>query len=228
MTSRKRINVFDLACRLGGRLKADGIKFNEWGYPDFKSIQFPRGIPADCEVWPISKRHHHGLDRARTILCPFEDDSLLYGGLNQLDNLTSEIAHDYYGVCGFDLSVCVDMPVNEQKVFQLLNMLVTGYMITQGARVIPNWRTGSAETSVALYSYPQEICYAAGTLGCARRNIGHGCITALRNIALTRPSYLMVYGSLRDEYRIVLEEQNVRYRVWTDYCRESHSGKYQK
>jgi len=228
MTIRKQINVFDLACRLGERLKADGITYNEWGYPDFRRISFPKDMPADCDMWPISKRHHRGLDRAKTVLCPFENDSVLYGDLNQLDDLTLEIARDYYGVCGFDLSVCVDMPVSEQKAFLLLNMLVTGYMITHGAKVIPNWRTGSAETSVALYSYPREICYAAGTLGCAQRNIGRGRLTTLRNIALTRPSFLLVYGSLRDEYRMVLEEQNVRYRVWPGYCRESHSGKYRK
>jgi len=225
MSHEKQINMFGLAFGLEQQLRAEGIRFNEFGYPDFRNVSFPTEIPPACEVLPLKKRHR-ARNRRRTILCPFEGDPSLCGRLHDLKGLTAETARDYYGVCGFDLSVCADMPIAEQKTFMLLNMLITGYMITRGVRVIPNWRIGDLSTAVALRSYPRHICFAAGTLGCARRDIAHGTAETIHKIMLSQPSSLLVYGPLRREYAAVLDDWNIPYLVKNDFRRDSYDGKY--
>lgn len=225
MKIHKKINVFDMAFRLEQQLRAEGVSFNEFGYPDFRRVSFPKEIPPECAMFPLTKRHQAN-DRKHTILCSFENDPSLYARLHDLNGLITEIARDYYGVCGFDLSVCVNMPLSEQRAYLLLNMLITGYMVAKGLRVIPNWRTGTGETSVALRSYPTGICFAAGTLGCSQSSVGHGRLSVARNVALTNPSCLLIYGPIRKEYKEILDERNVRYRVYPDFRTESYAGKY--
>lgn len=222
---RKRLNIFNLTYTLENTLRKEGIPFNTFNYPDFRQFDFPQSVPSDCEMLPFRNRHR-AFNKKKTIICFNSDDPTLYSYLPRLDDMIDECKRDYYAICGFDLSICGGTDLSEQSAYLLADMLVTGYALVRGARVIPNWRIGDMPTSVALKSYPQHICFAAGTLGCAQRNIARGQVETIHKIILTKPSTLLVYGPLRREYASVLDNWNVSYRVWNDYRTDSYAGKY--
>lgn len=221
----KGFDIFELANRLEDRLREKGVPFNQHNLPDFRCFDFPKFVPSDLEMLPLAKRHR-AFDPSRTLLCAFENDRALYNHLRNLDLLINEIKRRYWGCCGFDLSVCIDGDPSEQWAYLYVNMLITGYMLVRGVRVIPNWRTGSTPTLVALESYPRDICFAAGTLGCAQRHVPGGIVHAVQKILITDPSSVVIYGPLRKEYESVLNDWHIPYLVKKDYRRDSYDGKY--
>lgn len=222
---RKRLNIFDLTYKLETRLRKAGVPFNSYSYPDFRQFTFPQFVPLNCEMLPFRHRHR-AFNKKRAIICFNSDDQTLYSHLPHLDEMIEECKRDFYALCGFDLSVCEGTNLSEQRAYMLANMLISGLALTRGACVIPSWRIGDAPTSVALRSYPKHICFAAGTLGCAQRNIASGTAETIHKIMLTEPSSLLVYGPLRSEYADVLNEWNVPYLVRKDYRTDSYAGKY--
>lgn len=224
---RRRLNLFDLNSKLESELRSHGIPFTQFNYPDFHDFHFPMSIPSDYEILPI-KKCQQASNRKKTIVCAFENDDELYASIHNLDKLIDKLRHEYYGACGFDLTVSADMEPSEQSAYLLANMLITGYMLVKGVRVIPNWRTGDAATTVALRSYPQHICFAAGTLGCAQYDIAHGKAETLHKLYLTRPSFLAIYGPLLKEYAAVLNYWQQPYHVWPDFRRRSYDRSQNK
>lgn len=172
-------------------------------------------LPEFIEVWPYSKRNQARNPR-NTILTFYEADTCLYGYLNTIEKVASNLSI-YYGVTGFDLSPCLDFSIEEQNAALLLNALTNGVFLTQGICVIPSLRIGNSETVNALESYPQNICYAFGALGCGQkyRFIGQQ-ILALK-LALSRPSQVLAYGKLIDADRQIFDNWNIPVLNVPDY-----------
>ena len=215
MDIHKDIDLFRYAESAQRELDRHGIAFNDHGFPDLTKFNYPQSIPADIEVWPYSKRNQAS-DPRKTILTFFEADPLLYGYLNSLDKVAANLSL-YYAVTGFDLSPCLNFSVKEQNAALLLNALTNGLFLTQGIRVIPSFRIGSAETITSLKSYPRNICYAFGSLGCNQdlQNLGH--LLMELKIPMCEPSQILAYGRLSNADKSIFQKWSVPVMNAIDY-----------
>ncbi len=215
MNIQKDIDLFRYAEHAQRELQKAGIRFGESGFPDLLAFDYPRVLPDDLEVWPYNKRNQ-AADPGRTILTFFESDPALYGYVNTLDKVAANLSL-YHAVTGFDLSPCLNFSVREQKAAILLNTLTNGIFLSRGIRVIPTLRIGSVETVTTLKSYPRNICYAFGALGCGKRfqNIGR-FITELK-VAMCEPSQILAYGKLVASDRKTFEKWNIPVVEAMDY-----------
>lgn len=215
MNIQKDIDLFRYAEHAQRELQKAGIRFGESGFPDLSAFDYPRELPADLEVWPYNKRNQ-AADPGRTILTFFESDPTLYGYVNTLDKVAANLSL-YHAVTGFDLSPCLNFSVREQKAAILLNTLTNGLFLSRGIRVIPTLRIGSVETVTTLKSYPRNICYAFGAIGCGKRfqNIGR-FITELK-VAMCEPSQILAYGRLVTSDRKTFERWNIPVVEAMDY-----------
>ena len=211
----KQIDFFRVANKLLAEPRIKALPFRKNGYPDLTRFKFPKFLPPDIEVWPYSKRHQ-ARRKSRTILVFFEPDPSLYGYLNNLDALTSEL-RDYYAVCGFDLSPCGSDDLRGQRMMILLNHLVDAHLLTSEVNVIPSLRTGDVQTFDSLTSYPRNIAFALGSLGCAQVNIAHNIRNLTTKVFMAEPSEILSYGFLRPEYRDTLSVLHVPFREEPDY-----------
>ena len=218
----KQIDFFRIADSLLKEVKSKNLPFRANGYPDLTRFKFLRALPADIEVWPYSKRHQ-ALRKSRTVIVFFEPDTQLYGYLNKLDVVSEELS-EYYAVCGFDLSPCGSDDLRLQRMMILLNQLVNAHLLMSGVNVIPTLRTGDVPTFDALVSYPRDIAFALGSLGCARGNVAHNIRNLTTKVFMTEPSELLSYGFLRTEYKAVLDTLQVPFREEPDY-RSIRSGR---
>lgn len=207
MDLHKDINIFRYAESAQRELDRHGVGFNRYGFPDLTRFNYTQSIPADIDVWPYSKRNQASNPR-KTILTFFEADPLLYGYLNSLDKVAANLSI-YYAVTGFDLSPCLDFSVKEQKAALLLNALTNGLLLVNGIQVIPSFRIGSAETVTALKSYPRNICYSFGALGC-NQNLQHlGRLLMELKIPMCDPSQILAYGRLSDADKAIFQRWNI-------------------
>ena len=210
-----QIDFFRVASKLPVEARTNALPFRRNGYLDLPRFRFAKHLPSDIEVWPYSKRHQ-ARRKSRTILVFFESDSLLYGYLNNLDAVTSEL-REYYAVCGFDLSPCGGDDLHLQRMMILLNQLVVAHFLVNGITVIPSLRTGDVPTFDSLTSYPRDIAFALGSLGCAQGNIAHNIRNLTTKVFMSEPSEIMSYGFLRPEYRDTLQTLRVPFREEPDY-----------
>lgn len=215
MNIHKEINLFKYAEHAQKLLCHAGVDFLPNGFPDFSKFEFPQHVPEDIELWPYSKRNQ-AKNPQRTILTFFEADPLLYGYLNTLDKVASNLSL-YYGVTGFDLSPCIDFTLAEQNTALLLNALTNGLFLVSGIRVIPSLRTGVVSTTSALRSYPRNICYAFGSLGCNQKFQQIGQLLMRLKISLCEPSQVLSYGILRDSDRKIFADWGIPLISFVDY-----------
>ena len=211
----KQIDFFQVTDVLLAEASTKALPFRKNGYLDLTAFKFLKSLPPDIEVWPYGKRHQ-ARRKGRTILVFFEPDTLLYGYLNKLDAVTTEL-RDYYAVCGFDLSPCGNDDLRAQRMMILINQLINAHFLLNGVNVIPSLRTGDVPTFDALGSYPRGIAFALGSLGCAQGNIAHNIRNLSTKMFMAEPSELLSYGFLRPEYREVLEVQQTPFRETPDY-----------
>ena len=177
--------------------------------------------PGGCNpVYPLSKRHQ-ALHPECTILCAYENDSSLYRFLRNLDQNIDD-CRKYYGVCGFDLSPRGGSDESHQRFNLLLNSLINTYMAKCGIHILPNWRTGNLKTLGILQTYPIDCIFSVGSLGCARGNIKENVVILKLKLLISRPKFLLYYGTLRKRYRSILENMGIPFRVITDYRTRSY------
>lgn len=215
MNIHKNINLFKYAEHAQNILCKHGVCFSDNGYPDLTGFTYPTTIPDGIEVLPYSKRNQ-ARNPKRTILTFFEADPLLYGYLNSLDKIVANL-YLYYGVTGFDLSPCLDFPIEEQNAALLINALTNGLILSHGIKLIPPLRTGGIETVSALKSYPTNICYAFGCLGCNQKlaNLGH--LLMELKLALCKPSQILAYGNITDADSAIFRKWGVPVMPAIDY-----------
>ena len=226
MNIHKEINLFKYAEQAQQLLARKGIDFTSKGFPDLTHFTYTTTLPEEIEVWPYNKRNQ-ALNPSKTVLTFFEDDKLLYGYLNSIDKVTSNLIL-YYGVTGFDISPCITSNTAIQKAALLINTLVNGILLTNNIRVIPSLRTGGPETVAALKCYPQKICYAYGSLGCRQKLLALGQQMTAFKLALCKPSQVLVYGNLSATDATLFDNWNTPVLSFPDYQRESRKRSKQK
>lgn len=221
MSNTKNINLFQTVEFLHSEAKNQGIKFSSEGYPILHDFSFKKIIPGSIEMLPYSKRHQ-ATKPSETILVFFENDQLLYGYLNNLSKVTNEL-RGYYATCGFDISPCLNDPLEQQQMALLINILVNTHFLHSGIPVIPTLRTGDVQTFNVLRAYPTNIVFSLGSIGCSQINMNRGTINLTTKIYLTEPSEIISYGSLPNKYLSALETQNIPVKQFLDYRSKSFS-----
>ena len=215
MDIHKEINFFKYAEQAQQQLSQKGVCFFNNGFPDLTHFPYTKSLPEDIEVLPYNKRNQAAAPR-KTVLTFFESDPNLYGYLNTLDKVAANLAI-YYGVTGFDLSPCLDFSIEEQNAALLLNTLTNGLFIAHGIQVIPSMRMGTAETASVLKSYPKNICYAFGCLGCNQKLKNLGQLLMELKLALCEPSQILAYGHLSNSDQNIFKKWNIPVFAALDY-----------
>ena len=124
----------------------------------------------------------------------------------------------FYAVCGFDLSVCRNAPLEEQEMFLLLNQLLNAVLAVNGIPLVANFRMGSEETLQPMATtYPKDVAYAVGSLGCCDQFYTIGEVLLKSRLLAFWPRQLLIYGSFSPYYRRILDEENIPYRHFIDY-----------
>jgi hypothetical protein len=219
MNIHKNINLFKYADFAQNHLIKEGVKFTPNGLPVLTNFSYPCILPEDIEVWPYNKRNQ-AKNPSRTIITFFESDLNLYGYINLIDKITSNLGI-YYGVTGFDISPCLEFSIEEQKMALLINTLTNGIFLTNGIKVIPSLRTGNIETIDALKSYPKNVCYAFGALGCNQKHKNIGNLLTELKLALCEPSKILVYGNLSTLDKKIFNNWKIPFISYLDYQRKS-------
>lgn len=217
------IDLFKIFAELHGFLKNSGIQFTKEGYPVFRPEFILQETPQ--EILPFSHRNACK-EKSKTAVCFFENDKFLYRRLARL-NQDLPVYKEYLGVCGFDLSPRIGWSVESQKFNIALSQMATVYLALNGVKVIPNFRIGNLEeTNSSLAVYPPGSPFALGALGCSQ-----GKVTELEmfffqtKILYTLPSKLYFYGSLKSEYKKILLESGIPYKVFQDFRTQCFSKK---
>lgn len=209
------IDIFKIFADLHLFLKENGITFTNNGYPVFCEEFILREVP--CEILPFSHRNACK-DKSKTVICFFENDKFLYRRFFKLkDDLP--VYKEYLGVCGFDLSPRIGWSVESQKFNICLSQMATIYLALHGIKIIPNFRIGLLEETISsLASYPVECPFAIGTIGCSQ-----GKVMELEKFYFqTKVLYvlskeLFFYGQLKSEYKEILLENGISYKVFQDF-----------
>lgn len=213
-----RCRGYDLhgfAAHLERRLRDRGVAFSRGGFAVLRREWCLQDIPDWCIMRPLSKASQTP-DPSRTLLCPFEDDDTLVGHLRLLPERLP-LWRRYAGVCGFDLSPCVDRPVEEQRFSLCVNAMVACDLAAHGIPVVPNIRIGGPGTLDVLDAMPRGVPYAMGTLGCARDSSAEGELLLRWKLHILAPSEILAYGALPEWRERLLRKRGIPFRVFPDY-----------
>lgn len=215
-------NLLKLSDKLYTYLLNNGISFNQYGYPIVPRDMFLNEYPD--EMIPFFCRNQATHPKSKTVLCSFSNDDRIYTRLSRLDE-DIKIYKEYMGISGFDLSPRINWDIRLQKFNILLSQMATIYVGLHGIKFLPNFRVGSWETINALSSYPHHSVFAVGTLGCAKSLTKYNIAYMKAKIYFALPKSLLIYGSLKPEYKTVLDEMNIEYTKYTDFQRTSRRRK---
>lgn len=206
-------DLFQIADNLHKELINVGIKFTPDGYPIIPHEAILTNYPD--EMIPFEHRNS-AKNPHTTVLTHFANDDLLYRRLRLLDKDIS-VCKSYMGVTGFDLSPRSGWNTEQQRFNLLINQMVNAYRAVNGVKILPNFRIGDMPTISALDSYPSNGIFAVGTLGCAK---GYNLINSTylkAKILYKRPDGLAIYGKLAPQYKEIIEEYGLSYRVYDDF-----------
>lgn len=217
------IDLLRYADDLSAELLNEGISFNEYGFPIFPEEIILKEIPEDIGFCPMTQRLQIR-NIEKQILCHFENDRRIFQHIADLKKIADE-GRNYYGVAGLDLSPRTGSDPDYQNLIILVNQMATLRIGLYGCRIIPNFRIGSIKTINALKSYPENIPFASGVLGCFYGDINYNIAYMKTKIMFAKPQSLIIYGQLRKEYRMVLDEIGIEYRVVEDFQRRSRRGR---
>ena len=216
--------VYEIASRLYQYAVSRGAKFRENGYQIFSPDMLLDSEPD--EIVPFRNRLK-AKDPSKTAICFFTDDKLIFPRLDKLETDLEEYKK-YMGVCGFDLSPNILTDPFRQNINVIASQLASLYLALNGIKIIPNFRTGGDSTIASLQASPRDAIFAVGTLGCARGLVAHNSLLLLKKLLVSDAKELLVYGTLRPEYRAILEERGVRFRVYQDFQTRSRNKSKEK
>lgn len=211
------MNLFKIATELQEYLEKHGMSFNEKGYPVFTEDMLLKELPEG--VCPIGQTYYVK-DKSKYLLVSFSNDENVYKKLESLRNDVDEYLQ-YKAFGGFDLSPRINWDVNLQQFNLLLNKLADAYLAINGVKLIPNFRTGCLETFDVLSIYPANTWYSVGALGCGKGKIKINEMYLRTKLLVANPDMLIYYGKLKSEYAHILDEYEVKYKVFTDFQRLS-------
>lgn len=207
------MNLFKIAENLKKVLVDLGVCFNSDGYPIIPEEMILQDYPD--EMVPFEHRNTCKNPK-RTVLTHFSNDELLYRRLKHIDE-DIEICKSYMGVVGFDLSPRLGWNIEQQKFNILINQMVNAYRAVNGVKILPNFRIGDIDTISSLDSFPSNCLYAVGTLGCSNGYVSINLFYLRTKLLYKRPNGLLIYGKLMPQYRTVLDEFGVSYRLYEDF-----------
>ncbi|OWV14134.1 DUF4417 domain-containing protein [Fibrobacter sp. UWB5] len=217
-------NLYELAILLRSKLKMAKWPFNRYGFPVFPREVILEEPPTLIE--PI-QRIRCCKNPNECLLCSFADDVLIKRRLRCiLDEI--KLYGKFKGFGGFDLSPRIRWSFQRQKFNIWLSQLATAFVALSGQKIIPNFRIGDLQTVFALESYPKNIPYVVGTLGCSKRMTPLHEFIFKTKLLITRPSHLTIYGPLREECERMMVKQGVDYNVVTDYRTRSYAQSAQR
>lgn len=207
------MNLFEIADSLCQKLVYEGIKFTRDGFPIIPEEMILRDYPD--EMIPFEHRNASA-NSQKTVLTHFSNDEILYRRLKKVED-DIDICKKYMGVAGFDLSPRIGWNVEQQCFNLLLNQLINVYRATNGVKILPSFRIGDMSTITALDSYPPNILYAVGTLGCSKGYVSLNSAYLRVKLLYKRPSGLLIYGKLMPHNKKILDDFGVPYRVYEDF-----------
>lgn len=215
----KIMNLYELALLLRAKLKMAKWPFNRYGFPVFPKEVILEEPPTHIE--PI-QRIRCCKNPNENLLCSFTNDELIKRRLRLIFE-EIKLYGVFKGFGGFDLSPRIRWPFQQQKFNIWLSQLATAFVALSGQKIIPNFRIGNLQTVFALDSYPKNILYVVGTLGCSKRVLPLHEFIFKTKLLIARPSHLTIYGPLRKEYKQLMIEQGVEYNVVTDFRTQSYT-----
>lgn len=216
-----KIDKYTIAAELEKFVKEKGVSFIE-DFPAIPQDMLIREIPNEILPFP---NHLKAKNPAKTLLCNFSNDEILYESLARLEDRVS-IAKGFMGICGFDFSAREGDDETNQDFYLYLNKLLDAYFALNGIKVLPNFRISGKLSSLQVFHiYPPKTWYAVGTLGCAKGHIAENETLLRYKLIFARPSHLLVYGVIKEEYKKILESNGIPYTVFEDYARRSRGGK---
>ncbi|MDD5942489.1 hypothetical protein [Fibrobacter sp.] len=191
----KIMNLYELALLLRAKLKMAKWPFNRYGFPIFPReviLEEPPTLIEPIQRVRCCKKPNENL------LSSFSDDLFIK---RRLQRIFEEI--NLYGLFkgfgGFDLSPRIRWPFQQQKFNIWLSQLATAFVASSGQKIIPNFRIGNLQTLFALESYPKNIPYVVGTLGCSKRMLPLHEFIFKTKLLIARPSHLTIYGYAKAE-----------------------------
>ncbi len=211
------MDLIELAQDLYDYLVQHNVQFTDDGYPIFTDNMLLREIPE--EVLPYDFKFA-AKNKKKTILVTYANDEHVYKRLLSLKQ-DIDVYRQYMGVAGFDLSPRISWDLNLQKFNILLNMMADVYLALNGIKIMPNFRTGSLKTMDILQCYPKNCWFMVGSLGCAKGHVQINEMYLRTKIILTNPDMLIYYGILKSEYKQILEETGINYKVFEDFQSKS-------
>ncbi len=204
------MNLFQTYNKLYVYLKQNGICFSEYGYPIFREDMFTDEIPE--EILPYNRRGECK-NRNKTALCTCQIDKEVYPRIEHLDQDLEEWK-SYLACIVFDLSPRLEWRTEIQKFNICLNQMAAIYLALHGVKLIGNLRVGSTLTFPALLSYPKNIPFLVGSLGCTKNCTEEDLFFMEMKLLIVHPSFVYIYGSLSDELEYILDSYNIAHDVF--------------
>lgn len=217
MVLKRKINLFAIYAELYNELRKHKIRFSRSGFPHFRKSFFVKKKPS--EILPFKNRLQCK-EKRTTALCTFCGDEFIYPRLKNLKR-DLPVYKEYYAVVVFDLSPRVEWKTELQRFNICLNQMAAIYLALNGVKLIGNLRTGDFNTYDALNSYPTNVPFFTGTLGCTRQNDKGDICSFEQKILISSPSKCWLYGNNDKQVTNVLKDHNVSYDVFSDFRTKS-------
>ncbi|WP_308604492.1 hypothetical protein [uncultured Fibrobacter sp.] len=128
------------------------------------------------------------------------------------------------GISGFDFSARSGDEEVSQDLYLYLNKLLDAYVAMHGIKVLPNFRIAGELASLnALNVYPPKSWFIVGTIGCGG-NTAFNSMLLRYKLIFARPAHLIIYGTLKEIYRQILDDFGVPYAVFEDFNKRSRNA----
>lgn len=194
-------------------------------FPKYRSKvdEFPKKLITFEEAKQEVKKDNPDLD---AYVCFYKDDqkfdSTTSGIWSNPDKWLPLLKH-FKGMIEPDFSTYQDfpLPLKEYNTYRMRKM--GAFFTKKGIRVIPNYRSSTPDTDYFVTDgIPSNSFVAIGTHGFARNkaHVSHLCRGVELLIERKMPKGILIYGSMPQELRSLLEMHQVSYRVYeTDLMR---------
>lgn len=214
-----KINLYQTIALLETFVKKQKIPLKN-GFPVIPENLILRELPNEILPHP---HHLKAKNPCRTLICNFSQDDILYLTLKKLDERI-KIWKNFMGISGFDFSARSGDEEVSQDLYLYLNKLLDAYVAIHGVKILPNFRIAGELASLnVLNIYPPKSWFIAGTIGCSG-NVELNSMLLRYKLVFARPDHLIVYGTLKEMYRQILNDFDVSYTVFEDFNKRSRNA----